>query len=143
MNKTILAGNITKDSEQRAVESVTTVTTFKIAVQRRFKNDEGKYKSDFINCVAWRSIAEFIAKYFIKGQKIGIVGGLQSRSYDDAQGNRRFVTEVVVDKAEFVQRKEGDNRKGDNGFRDGLNNDPSETFAYGDIEPLGDAEFPY
>lgn len=135
MNKTILIGRMTKDPEQRTTGNGIPVTSFTIAVQRKFKDAEGNYPSDFINCVAWRGTAEFLSKHFAKGQRIGIVGSLQSRSFDDAQGNRRFVTEVVVDDAEFVESKGG-----------GKNNAAPteyEAFADGDIQPLDDAELPF
>ena len=105
MNKAILVGNLTKDPEMRTTPSGVSVTSFTVAVQRRYKDADGERQADFISCVAWRGTAEFIAKHFIKGQKIGIVGSLQTRTYDDQNGVRRYVTEVVVDEAEFVTSK--------------------------------------
>ena len=105
MNKVILIGNLTKDPEMRTTQSGVSVTSFTVAVQRRYKYADGERQADFINCVAWRGTAEFIAKYFTKGQKIGVVGSLQTRSYDDQNGARRYVTEVVVDEAEFAGSK--------------------------------------
>lgn len=105
INKTVLVGNLTRDPELRTTQSGTAVASFTVAVQRRYKDADGNYPADFINCVAWRGTAEFIAKYFSKGSKIGIVGSLQSRSYDDSNGIRRYITEVVVDEAEFAGGK--------------------------------------
>ena len=102
MNKVILVGNLTRDPESRTTSQGTSVTSFSVAVQRRFKNADGGYDADFINCVAWRSTADFVAKYFQKGSRIGVVGSLQTRSYDDKDGNRRYVTEVSVDEVEFA-----------------------------------------
>lgn len=105
MNKAILVGNLTKDPEMRTTGSGVSVTSFTVAANRRCKSQDGQQQTDFINCVAWRSTAEFIAKYFTKGSKIGIVGTIQTRTYDDQNGNKRYVTEVVVDEAEFVTSK--------------------------------------
>ena len=105
MNKTILVGNLTKDPEQKTTANGTAVTSFTVAVQRRFKDADGNYPADFIHCVAWRSTAEFVGKYFTKGMKIGVVGSIQTSTYEDRDGVRRYVTEVVVDEAEFVTRK--------------------------------------
>ena len=102
MNKVLLVGNLTRDPEKRSTGQGTSVTSFTIAVSRRFKNADGGYDADFINCVAWRSTADFVAQYFQKGSRIGVVGSLQSRSYDDKNGNRRYVTEVNVEEVEFA-----------------------------------------
>lgn len=106
MNKVILVGNITKDPELKTTANDIAVCSFTIAVNRRFTNAQGEREADFINCVAWRQTAEFIAKYFHKGKKIGVVGSLQTRSYEDKNGQKRYVTEVVVDEAEFVERRQ-------------------------------------
>lgn len=99
MNQVILIGRLTGDPEIRHTQSNTAVTTFTVAADRR---GEG---ADFIPCVAWRERAEFIAKYFTKGQKIALTGELQSRSYTDKNGQKRTVYEVNVNTAEFVERK--------------------------------------
>lgn len=105
MNKAILVGNLTRDPEQRTTPSGVSVTSFTVAVTRRYKSQDGTQQADFINCVAWRGTAEFIAKYFTKGSRIGVVGTIQTRTYDDQNGNKRYVTEVVCDEAEFVTSK--------------------------------------
>ena len=102
MNKVILIGRLTKDPEVKNTSSQVPFCNFTIAVDRRFKDANGQRQADFINCVAWRQTATFINQYFHKGSKIGIVGSIQSRSYDDQNGQRRYVTEVLVDDAEFV-----------------------------------------
>ncbi|MBC5648476.1 single-stranded DNA-binding protein [Christensenella tenuis] len=137
MNKAILVGNLTKDPEQRTTQSGIAVTSFTVAVQRRFKDAEGNYQADFINCVAWRQTAEFIAKYFSKGSKIGVSGSLQARTYDDANGVKRYVTEVVVDEAEFVQSKGNGKQQDQQGTGNALLED-SEGF-----QPLDDTELPF
>ncbi|SEW21591.1 single-strand binding protein [Ruminococcaceae bacterium KH2T8] len=103
MNKVVLVGRLTKDPEIKNTSSQVQFCNFTVAVDRRFKDQSGQRQADFINCVAWRQTASFISSYFRKGSKIGIVGSLQSRSFDDNNGQRRYVTEVVVDEAEFVE----------------------------------------
>jgi len=105
MNKVILIGNLTKDPENTTVGNDTSLTKFTIAVQRKFKNSDGEYDADFINCTAWRKTADFISKYFEKGQKIAVVGSIQTRTYEDKDKNKRYATDVVVDEAEFVEKK--------------------------------------
>lgn len=102
MNSVQLVGNIANDPELRTTSNGNMVCSFRIACQRRYKNANNEYDADFFSCVAWRQTAEFIHKHFIKGNKIGLTGSLQSRSYDAQDGSKRYVTEVVVDNAEFV-----------------------------------------
>lgn len=130
MNKVILVGNLTKDPELTTTQSGINVARFTIAVQRKFKNANDEYESDFINCVAWRSSAEFIHKYFNKGNKIGVVGSIQTRSYDAEDGTKRYVTEVVVEECEFVQSKKGDS-----------NNQAEDTKP--ELEPIDDDNLPF
>lgn len=109
MNTVILMGRLTKNPELRQTQSGTDVTQFTIAVNRRYKDGSGEYPTDFINCVAWRRTAEFIARYFAKGAMIAVTGTLQTRKYTDNQGAERTATEVVVDNAEFTgEKKERD-----------------------------------
>lgn len=103
MNKVVLVGRLTKDPDIKNTSSQVPFCNFTIAVDRRFKDNNGQRQADFISCVAWRTTATFIGNYFKKGSKIGVVGSLQSRSYDDNNGQKRYVTEVVVDEAEFVE----------------------------------------
>jgi single-strand DNA-binding protein len=102
MNKVILIGRLTKDPEVKNTASQVTVCRFTIAVDRRFKDNNGQRQADFISCVAWRQTASFISSYFHKGSKIAVVGSIQTRTYDDNSGQKRYVTEVVVDEAEFA-----------------------------------------
>ncbi len=106
MNKVILVGNLARDPEFQTTPTGVSLCRFSIAVQRRFSNAEGNREADFINVVAWRQTAEFVNKFFKKGSRIGIVGSLQSRSYDGNDGTKKFVTEVVADEAEFVGPKQ-------------------------------------
>jgi len=106
-NKVILIGNLTADPELKQTQNGISVTSFSIAVGRRFtsKNAENAQQADFINVVAWRNTAEFITKYFQKGRSILITGSLQSRSWTDQNGQKRYATEVVAEEAQFVDRK--------------------------------------
>lgn len=107
LNKVVLAGHLTATPELRQTPSGVSVTSFSIAINRRFsKNAEGAQNQnanvDFINLVAWRNQADFITRYFKKGSAICVTGSLQSRSWTDQQGAKRYSTEVIVDDAYFV-----------------------------------------
>ena len=106
-NKVILIGNLTADPELKQTQNGISVTSFSIAVSRRFssKNTENAQQADFINIVAWRNTAEFITKYFQKGKSILIVGSLQTRNWTDQNGQKRYITEVVAEEAQFVEKK--------------------------------------
>ena len=101
-NKVILIGNMTADPELKQTQGGLSVCSFSIAVNRRFKNENGQQDCDFINIVTWRQSAEFVCKYFKKGQPILICGQLQTRTWTDNQGQKRFATEVVADEVAFV-----------------------------------------
>ena len=103
MNKVMLVGRITAKPELRYTSSNTAYLRFTVAINRNFTNSEGKRDADFINVVAWRRQAETIAKYFDKGNLIAIEGRLQTGSYDDKDGNRRYTTDVALDNFEFVE----------------------------------------
>lgn len=105
MNKSILIGRLTKTPELKTTASGTSVCSFTIAVNRRFKNADGNYDADFINCVAWRQQAEFICKHFVKGSGIALCGSIQTRAYDKDNGDKVYITEVVVDEVNFVGDK--------------------------------------
>ena len=103
MNKVMLVGRLTAKPELRYTGSNTAFLRFTVAVNRPFANAEGKREADFINVVAWRKQAETIAKFFDKGNLIGIEGRLQTGSYDDQNGNKRYTTDVQLDNFEFVE----------------------------------------
>lgn len=105
LNKVILIGHLTADPELKQTQSGIAVTSFSIGVTRRFARNGEQPTSDFINIVAWRQQAEFVTKYFHKGNAICVVGSLQTRNYVDQQGNKRYVTEVVADEISFVEKK--------------------------------------
>lgn len=101
INNTTLVGRLTKDPELRKTQNGTSVVSFTIAIQRMIQK-EGSPEADFINCIAFNKIADNLAKYMKKGSMIGVVGRLQSRSYDDKDGKRIYITEVVADTIEFL-----------------------------------------
>lgn len=102
MNKVILVGNLTRDPELSETPSGIAVCRFSIAVSRDYANAEGNRETDFFNITVWRSRAENCGKYLKKGNKVAIVGSLQNRSYDDKDGNKRYVTDVVANEVEFL-----------------------------------------
>lgn len=105
MNKVVLMGRLTKDPETRYTQtSNTQVTSFTLAVNRRVSK-EGQPSADFINIIAWNKTAEFVIKYFKKGQQVGVIGRIQTRNYDDEQGQKHYVTEVVAEEVYFADTK--------------------------------------
>jgi single-strand DNA-binding protein len=112
MNKAILVGNLTRDPEVRNTPSGVSCTTFTVACQRRFANQQGVREADFINCVAWRQTADFVARYFTKGSRIAVEGTIQTRSYDAQDGSKRYVTEIVVDNVEFAGGRNENSARG-------------------------------
>lgn len=107
MNKVELVGRLTRDPEVRYTqgENANAIARFSVAVNRRFKNNEGNYDADFINCVAFGKAAEFIEKYFKKGMAIGLTGRIQTGSYTNKEGLKVYTTDVVVEESEFVESK--------------------------------------
>ena len=104
LNKVVLAGRLTSDPELKQTQAGVSVTSFSIAINRR-KMADREPETDFITCQAWRQTAEFIAKYFQKASAICVTGSIQTRSWTDKQGNKRYATEVVVEEAMFVDSK--------------------------------------
>ena len=103
-NTVILTGRLTADPELKTTANGVPVTSFTIAVQRKYKQGE-ESQADFINIVAWRQTAEFITKYFHKGSMIGIEGSIQTRKYQDKDGNNRVAFEVIANNVQFVESK--------------------------------------
>ena len=106
MNKIFISGRLTRDPEVRTTSSNTTVASFTLAVDRRFKDASGNRQTDFLPVVAWRQQGEFAGKYLHKGNKVIIIGEVQNRSWDDKDGNKRTVTEVIADEIEFAESKQ-------------------------------------
>lgn len=111
MNKVVLIGRITKEPEIKYTQSGIAVVGFTIAVDRDYKDEQGNTPTDFISCNAWRQQAEFIANYIKKGYLIAISGSIQTRSYQDQQGQTRVLTEVLVDSVKNLTPKEASQTK--------------------------------
>ncbi len=119
MNKVILMGRLTRDPEVRYTQTNNTlVSSFSLAVNRRFVRQGEERQADFINIVAWSKLGEFCSKYFKKGQQVGVIGRIQTRTWDDEQGQKHYVTEVVAEEAYFADSK----REGDMGVSNSFEN---------------------
>ena len=106
MNKVVLMGRLTKDPEVRYTQTNNTlVASFSLAVNRRFVKQGEERQADFINIVAWSKTGEFCSKYFKKGQQVAIIGRIQTRNWEDDQGQRHYITEVVAEEAYFADSK--------------------------------------
>lgn len=105
MNNTTLMGRLVRDPDLRRTQSGTAVVSFTLAVERDFKTQDGARDTDFIDCVAWRNTAEFIAKHFTKGRMMAVTGAIQTRNYQAKDGGNRKAVEVVVDHAYFADSR--------------------------------------
>ena len=117
VNKVILVGNLGKDPELRYTPSGTAVATFSLATTERYKDREGQRqeKTEWHNIVAWRQLAEICGKFLHKGKQVYIEGKIQTRSYDDRDGNKRYITEIVVDQMQMLGSKD-DGQQGGGGY---------------------------
>lgn len=106
LNNVVLVGRLTRDPELRYTPSNVAVATFSLAVNRNFKNQAGDYEADFISCIMWRQQAENFANWLKKGALVGITGRIQTRSYDNQQGQRVYVTEVVAESFQILEKKD-------------------------------------
>lgn len=106
INRAVVCGRLVRDPELRRTQNGTPVTSFTLAVNRTFKNADGQQEADFLNCVAWNKTAEIVDQYCSKGNLVGVEGRLQSRSYQDNQGNNRTVVEIIADQVQFMQQKD-------------------------------------
>lgn len=113
LNNVTLIGRLTAAPELKTTQSGTPVTSFCIAVDRRYQAKDGEKQADFITCVAWRSTAEFIKRYFGKGDAIALIGEIQTRKYTDKDGNNRTAVEVVVNQASFCGSKNSNSNAGE------------------------------
>ncbi|HET7657689.1 MAG TPA: single-stranded DNA-binding protein [Bacillales bacterium] len=109
INRTVLVGRLTRDPELRYTPSGVAVASFTIACDRPFTNQQGEREADFIRCVIWHRPAENVANYLKKGSLAGVEGRIQTRSYDDNDGKRVFITEVVADRVQFLEPRSSRN----------------------------------
>ena len=140
LNKVILIGHMTADPELKQTPSGLSVCSFSIGISRRYTKAGEQAQSDFINIVAWRQTAEFIARYFRKGNAICVCGSLQTRTWTDNNGNKRYATEVVADEASFVERK-SDSPSNDDYQTPAFNAPVSEAPKFEEI--AGDDDLPF
>lgn len=143
MNKVILVGNLTRDPELITTSNGVSLCRFSLAVQRRFAGPEGEREADFINIVVWRAQADNCYKYLKKGSKCGVVGSLQTRSYDAQDGTKRYSTDVVADEVEFLSTKGASNSEeisepAQTGSKSSGKNDVVNKF-----EPIDDDNLPF
>ncbi|MGX0480039.1 single-strand DNA-binding protein [Staphylococcus pasteuri] len=148
LNRVVLVGRLTKDPEFRTTPNGVSVATFTLAVNRTFTNAQGEREADFINCVTFRKQADNVNNYLSKGSLVGVDGRVQSRSYENQEGKRVFVTEVVCDSVQFLepknnnqsnnqpQQQNGQTQSGNNPFENGMQN------ANGPID-ISDDDLPF
>lgn len=155
LNTWIGTGRITRDLELKNTGTGTAVMNFSIAVERPFKNAQGERETDFIDIVAWRATAENISKYFNKGDGIGITGRIQTRNYENNEGRKVYVTEVVADSFDFPIQNKSSNQDGgnqpqqaqqtqqnDNPFADVNSDDPFESNDT-DVTDIDSSDLPF
>ena len=158
INKVIIMGRITHDLEIRQSQGGIAVLSFTVAVDRGYVKQGEERQTDFINCVAWRQQAEFIGKYFSKDRMIAIEGNLRTRTYDDKNGTKHYVTEVFVDKVSFTGEKVSGGQLSDSNYsssyskpsnskQSGYNEPSDRQITIGDLddfeEILGDGSIPF
>ena len=140
MNKVILMGRLTRDPEVRYTQTNNTlVASFSLAVNRRFVRQGEERQADFINIVAWSKLGEFCSKYFKKGQQVGIIGRIQTRTWDDDQGVKHYVTEVVAEEAYFAEGRRDSESSGS--FDNTLGSVP--TGGDSDFETTSNDDLPF
>ena len=137
MNKVFLIGRLTRDPELRYTGNNTPVATFSIAVNRDFQNQQGEREADFFNIIVWRKPAENVKNYLSQGSQVAIDGRLQTRTYDDQNGQKRYITEVVADNVEFLGSRNSSSDSNSMSAPAGNNAGPS-PYDFGDTkEPKG------
>lgn len=127
INNVVLVGRLTKDPDLKYTGSGTAVATFTLAVNRNFTNQSGEREADFINCVIWRKPAETLANYAKKGMLIGVTGRIQTRSYDNQQGQKVYVTEVIADNFQLLESKKADSSQNTQGS--GVSNSQTNNYT--------------
>ena len=142
LNRAILMGRLTRDPELKQTPNNVSVATFSLAVDRNYQADKDNKQTDFINIVAWRHTAEFVKKHFTKGQLVAVEGSIQTRSYQDKDGNNRTVFEVVADQVYFAEKKQNGENKSQS---KSSSNDSFQVGDLGDFEEFdsNDGELPF
>lgn len=154
INNVVLVGRLTRDPELRFTSNGSAVATFNLAVNRNFTNQSGEREADFVNCVIWRKPAETLANYAKKGALLGVVGRIQTRNYENQQGQRVYVTEVVCDNFQLLESKKDNNQNNQHSNQSfqqdsmpgmdkrGFNND-SDPFGQSSQIDISDDDLPF
>lgn len=137
MNNVVLVGRIVKDVETRYTEQNKAISNFTLAINRTYKNSEGNYETDFINCVAFGKAGETLKEYTNKGDMISVRGKIQTRNYEDKEGNKRYITEVIAEQIGFVPTKNAQNSE--KTVQNEKETDPFAEFA----DEISDEDLPF
>lgn len=146
INNITLVGRLTRDPDLRYTSNGQAVATFNLAVNRNFTNASGEREADFPNCVIWRKQAENLANYARKGMLIGVTGRIQTRNYENQQGQRVYVTEVVADSFQLLEkRQDNGSQNQQNGFNDNNNHNHSfnDSFSSSSQIDISDDDLPF
>ena len=145
INNVVLVGRLTRDPELRFTSNGSAVATFNLAVNRNFKTQDGEREADFVNCVIWRKPAEALANYAKKGTLIGVVGRIQTRNYENQQGQKVFVTEVVCDNFQLLERRDSSESQSNNSSSQNSSSfkDTSDPFGNSSQIDINDDSLPF
>ena len=130
MNTVQLIGRLTKDPELKYTQSGVATTSFTLAVNRNFTNQQGEREADFIMCTAWRKTAELVCQYLKKGSMVGVNGRIQTRNYENQQGQRVYVTEVIIGELTFVESKNKQGNQNNGNFSQNNQNNYGQQNQY-------------
>lgn len=143
LNRVILIGRLTKDPELRYTPNGVAVTTFTLAVDRNFTNQQGQREADFINIVTWRGLAENVANYLKKGRLTAVEGRMQTRNYENNEGRRVYVTEVIADNVRFLESSNNQSRQDQYNDRDKNDRDDDPFKDDGSPIDISDDDLPF
>ncbi|WP_270693146.1 single-stranded DNA-binding protein [Enterococcus malodoratus] len=144
INNVVLVGRLTKDPDLRYTANGTGVATFTLAVNRNFTNQDGNREADFINCVIWRKSAETLANYARKGTLLGVIGRIQTRSYENQQGQRVYVTEVVAENFKLLESRSTNEQRQNDDTRQKTNDNSSDSDPFsGSSIDISDDDLPF
>ena len=143
MNKVFLIGRLTRDPELSTVGSGVEVCKFSLAVNRTYKDASGEYPTDFLNIVVWRAAAVNCHKYLKKGNQCAVLGSIQTRTYDDKDGNKRYATDIVADNVEFLGKPTGSGDSSFNEFDQDTESTGNKKVAIDTLKPVEDEDLPF
>ena len=151
MNKVVLIGNLVRDPEVRATQNGISVCNFTVAVNRRFKKENGEQETDFLNVIAWRQLAELCGKYLAKGRKVAVTGSIQTRTYEAKDGSKRTAWDIVADEVEFLttQNQQSGTQSAPGAYTTAASKDSGTAYApqphndFGGFTQVDDEELPF